>query len=407
MIKQVVTNVVLIAAIVGGTVALISVIPKSAETEQTDPEFKPLLVEVTDVPIMDGLAVVASTGSVEAARQLVIIPEVSGKLTKVHPELKLGGRLEAGELLLKIDGRDYGLAVEAERSRVESARTELELEEGRAAVAEREWEMVGVDPKEAPNGGRLALRKPQQAAAKTSVASAKASLNRAKLTLSRTTIRAPFNATVTAESVEKGQVVQPGSQLATLVGSDAMWVRVSVPLEKLSVLTVPGLGGAPEGEGSKAHVIQRVGGEEMVREGKIIGLVGQLDSQTRRAQVLVEVLNPLDPPPGQLPLLPGAFVDVEMDGRPLASVRKVPRRALIQGDDLLVADKDDKLRTRHLSIAWSDADFVYSSDGIQQGDRAVLSKISTPIEGMDLLPETGADKVALAADTPVADAKED
>ena len=79
-------------------------------------------------------------GSVEAARRVTLSPEVTGRIVEVNPAVMPGGSLEAGKLLVRLDDRDYRLAVDQAQAAVEARRSELKIEEGRAVVARREWD---------------------------------------------------------------------------------------------------------------------------------------------------------------------------------------------------------------------------------------------------------------------------
>ncbi len=386
--SKVIFRVVLPLAIVAGGGGVAFAMINSAQTaERSEPKVEPRLVSVFDPQVEDAVALIKGTGVVEPARRITLSPEVTGRIVELSDHLVLGGRIRAGERLVKIDARDYRLDVRARQSAVERARLDLEQEKGRGRVAEREWELLGKDASKREDAGRLVLRKPQLESAQVSVESAKIDLERARVQLSRTTIDAPFNATVVDESVEAGQLVQPGTQMATLIGTDRFWVRVSLPIEDLALIDVPGPGEQyqPGDDVPEARVIQRLGPQgTIVRTAKVVRLVGELDPETRRAQVLVEVENPLDPPDGKLPLLPGAFVEVEIEGHPLPNTTKIPRAAIIEGDEVLVADEGDELQRRTLVIRWADDTFAYAASGLEPGDRVITDKISPVIEGQPL-----------------------
>ncbi len=380
-----------VALVAGGVVLAGAMINSAPKANRTPKPAEPPVVDVLEIPSQTAQAVIRGTGTVEPARQVILAPEVSGKITSLSDHLVLGGRVVEGEKLGKIDARDYRIAIKQQKSQVESAALEVEIEEGRGRVAEREWDLLSSrgGPAEGSAQARLVKREPHKAAAEKQLESAKSGLQQAQIQLSRTTIKAPFNATITAENVEVGQFVQPGASLATLVGTDAFWIRVALPLEDLALIDIPRQEGEP---GSKVRVVQsigRVGGGEPViieREGRVVRLIGELDGQTRRAQVLVQVDDPLDPPEGQLPLLPGAFVEVFIEGDRLPGSRQVPREALVEGDEVLVADRDDKLARREVEILWGDSEFVYVAEGGESGDRVIVGGISLPIEGMELAP---------------------
>jgi RND family efflux transporter MFP subunit len=381
--KRFLTRFVLPGLITAASVAGAVIMVRSAESaEREPPELPPPLVEHVEVSSEALRPRLWGNGVVEPAHEATLSPELSGRITYLSPSLVVGGRVRAGDVLLRIDRRNYELAVKQQRAQVHQRQAELELEHAYGKVAKKEWEsMMG----SANTEGRLASREPQREVAEVLVESANSALDRARLDLERTVIRAPFNATIRAESVEEGEIATPGQVVATLVGTDTLWVRVSIPVEHLGLIGVPGLG---TGEGARAKVVQRLGDRGAVeRPGRVIRLVNELDPESRTAQVLVEVERPFDPPPGELPLLPGAFVEVELEGQEAMQVVAVPRLAVIEGHHAWVVDGEQRLRKRRLRIGWGDQEQVYATAGLSAGDRVVVTPPPTALEGMEVRSE--------------------
>lgn len=378
--KRIVLNVVLPLLLVGGSAFGASQLVKNAETTERQPQAAvDPLVRVALVQAYDGPALVRGTGIVEAARQTNLSPEVTGRITFLSDAIVEGGRVVQGEELMRIDGRAYQLVIKQSRADVSRARADLELEKNASEAARREWAAVGEEP--AADARRVALRKPQVDAASAGIEVAKGALDRARLDLRKTTIRAPFNATVLSESVEVGELVSPGMALATLMGSDKFWARLSLPVEELALIDFP-RGDAP---GSSVTITQELtAGKSVVREGAVLRVVGALDAQSRTAQVLVEIDRPLDPQPGELPLLTGAFVSAEIAGRALTNGRIVPRNAVFEGNQVWVVDDEGKLRRRTLTVALGDDERLVATAGIEAGERVVLTPLRTPAAGMSV-----------------------
>jgi RND family efflux transporter MFP subunit len=367
------TRVVLPIGIVAaglGCAGLFIAMSPSAESEV--PQEVAVPVDVVEASPRDVAAIVQTTGTVEAARSVVLAPEVAGRVVYVHEDLRPGGRFDAGEALVRIDARDYQAALAAEEARLAQAQLEFALEEKRQLTAKREWEMLGKGDVDSP----LALRKPQYQVALRNLQSAEAAVERARLNVARTTVRAPFNAVVVAENAEVGQVVSSASQLVTLVGADAVRVTVSVPVEKLSALEIPGFNSEL---GSVARVIQpREGTPDVVHEGRVTGVSGQLDPQTRTATLIVQVDNTRD---GVEPILPGSFVNLEVVGRPLPNTIPIPRQA-VTGSNLVWIVEEGHMARREVEIGWRTADEVYVTDGLKPQEKVVVTPPSLPIDGM-------------------------
>lgn len=366
-----------------GVGAAVSLALAGRQAEADAPPASAPLVEVLTVALTDAPAQVQATGTVAADQQVTLSAQVTGQVVNLDPRLVPGGRFKEGEVLLRVDARDYRYAVQQAEAQVAQAQLELSLESGRGAVARQEWQMLGKAGEPPP----LTARTPQLEAAKAGVASAQAALGTAQLNLERTSLRAPFNALVVSENVEKGQVLSPGAGAVSVVGTDRLRVTVSVPVEALAVLDVPGVNAEA---GSQAMVTQRLGGGRVVeREGQLISLSGQLDAQTRTAQLVVAIEEPFASGPQHLPLLPGAFVDVTLTGRPLDGAMRVPREVVRDGDQVWVVGEGDKLELRTLEVAWRGQDVLWVSGGLKPGDRVVTTRLGLPIVGMGVRVDGG------------------
>ncbi|MCA9604410.1 MAG: efflux RND transporter periplasmic adaptor subunit, partial [Myxococcales bacterium] len=311
--------------------------------------------------------------------QVVMQPELNGRVTWMNEELLPGGRLAEGDTLVRIDARDYQAALEQQRAQVASSQLNVSTEESRRVIAEREWALLERERNAASESGRqLALREPQTQAAEASLRAARSGLRQAQTNLSRTSLRAPFDSIVISENVDVGQLVGPATQLATLVGTDHFWVRVSIPMEQLRHVTLPSEG-TP---GSTATVTQHVGeSDAIVRSGRVIRLLGDLDPVGRMARVLVEIENPLGAE-GDLPMLLGATVDVEIEAGTLEGVYRIPRAAL-HAENQVHLFGGGSLALQDVDVVWRDDESVLVR-GLTSGDELVLSTVSPPIEGTRL-----------------------
>ncbi|MCG8423569.1 MAG: efflux RND transporter periplasmic adaptor subunit [Proteobacteria bacterium] len=356
---------------VGGAMAMFAMRPTSVRGEAV------VAVAVVEVVVVNKAAITAevhASGTVIPAREVVLTPEVNGRVVWQSPNLVPGGRVAKGEVLLRLDPRDYRLAVQQEESRVKQAEIDLTLEQGKQEIARQEWERFG--DKQREQRAALALRKPQLAEVEAQLRSARSGFKRARLALERTTVRAPFNALVTSERVETGQLVGPTMQVATLVGTDRFWVIASVPVEHLPALML-----RKDGTGSRARVALRLGpARSSVREGRALRLAGGLDETTRTARVVIAVERPLDEIDG-VPLLTGSYVDIAIEGKPIEDAVELPREAL-HGDAVWIVDDESKLARREVRVAWRTLRTVIVTAGLEPSARVVTSPLSLPIAGM-------------------------
>ena len=157
-----------------GAAVVFVLIKTRPEAAKAQPKAQAPLVTAVGVERDLHQRTVVGHGSVLPSRQIALQPEISGRVVAVNPQLVPGGRMPEGEPMLRINARDYQLALTAQNAQVEQARFNLELEQSRKTIAEREWELLGRDIDSATETGRaLALREPHKRSAEASLESAK------------------------------------------------------------------------------------------------------------------------------------------------------------------------------------------------------------------------------------------
>lgn len=354
------------------------------------------VVAVVHAKPVDRALTVRAQGQVMAARTLMVQPQLSGKILELHPALVPGGHVAEGDTLVRIEKVDYDLKVAQARTQLESAKQMLELERGRKVIADREWKLITKNRAgKASDAARArALREPQIRQAQAQVDAAKAGLRQARVNVKRAVVKAPFNGVVQQESVEIGQVVGPGAQMARLVGTDAFWVQVSVPVRELRWLKIPR---TPGELGSVANVVHDTGDGAIERTGHIVRLLGDLDPVGRMARLVIEVPDPLGLKSGAQPLLLGAYVDVSFTGKALEDMLEAPRLALHEGDRLWFLE-DGKLAIRPVTVARRLRDTVLISAGLKPDEQIIVTRLSTPVPGMALRRQGDVAKPDVAAD---------
>lgn len=404
------TTAVVIAA--ATAVALISTrqTPPKEEREAVAP-----LVEVITVQPQDVTVAIQGQGTVRAKQRAQIVPQVSGRVLAVHAGMVSGGFVPAGQPLIEIDPADYQLALQqaqAEGAQAQAALATAEAQVTETAARLREARidlerMTRLNREGAANDrelDRFRLAEQVASAAATSAQAAKnsaeARLNAAKvaaeqaqLNLGRTKLTLPFDAVVTAESVDAGQFINAGQPLGQVYGAAA--VEIPVPLEDSELAwftTTPMMNvirhtseNISPGDGAPlatATVSTTFAGRECVWPAQVMRTEGQIDPATRMVHVVVQVNEPLNVTEmGRPPLMPGAFVEVNIEGRMLDDVYAVPRHALREGGTLWIVE-GGKLQVREIEIARRDQQTMYISRGLQPGDVVITSPMDVVANGM-------------------------
>src|SRR5690606_1020177 len=102
---------------------------QAPQVERQAAPKQPVLVEVQAVTGKAQQARLQATGLVTPAQQIVLIPQVTGEVRYLSPSMVPGGHVKRGELLVRIDPRDYKLAVEQQQGNLRSAALQVELEQ--------------------------------------------------------------------------------------------------------------------------------------------------------------------------------------------------------------------------------------------------------------------------------------
>jgi len=348
------------------------IIKTTQKPEKKRPQRTAYVVEV--VPLMaDSQRVkLQATGTVTPALEITLRARVGGEIVEVSPEFIEGGTFRKGEKILQIDRADYRLALEQKKAALAEAEFQLKLEKGQRDIAAREWELIasGDEPNEADR--ELALRVPHLKYRAAKLEAAKAELEKAELDLARTEVRAPFNAVVVDRKTDLGTQATLQESLATLAGTDEFYVRASIPIDQLQWIECD-----PK-MGSLAEVTRGMGD---VRNGRAVRLESQIEEKGRMARVLIAIENPLL---GESPVLLNEYVRVEIAGAPVEGAYRIPRSALHDDRLVWIATPKGTLEIREVDVAWRDATDVIVSGGLNDGERLILTNLSTPVNGMTL-----------------------
>lgn len=137
--------------------------------------------------------------------------------------VQAGDRVEAGQLLARVDGRAYDNSIAATRGSLAQMDARL-LQLGRDGERARRLFDRG-----ALAEGDLERTTTEERALTASRASTRAQLREARRARSETTLRAPFAGVVTAVHIEAGELASAGAPIITLVGDGELELELEVP----------------------------------------------------------------------------------------------------------------------------------------------------------------------------------
>ena len=163
----------------------------------------------------------AFDGVVEAVRQTVIAAQVAGAVLQL--EAKVGDRVKAGQLLLRIDARAADQNAAASQAQVMAARASLDVAAKELARQKQLFQSQFIS--QAALDRAEAEFKATQAQVNAQVAQAGAASTQTGLHL----VRAPYAGVVAEVPVALGDMAMPGRPLITLYDPAQLRVSASVP----------------------------------------------------------------------------------------------------------------------------------------------------------------------------------
>ncbi len=381
MVKKSTSTFVGTLLIIGALLIAVVLVKTKPKAEKKQRPKRAELVDIRPLKLTDETVVLRLTGTVTPAKKVRLRARVSGEVVEMAKGFIDGGLLSKNESILKIDPVDYELALAQSEAALEKARFEHKLELGRQDVAKREWELLKPEGEISELEIELSLRSPHLKSSKAALKAAAAALKKAELNLARTEIAAPFDAVVLSRNANLGSQAALQDVLAELAGIDSYWITVSVPVDRIEWITIPG---------SAARIYSDKRG---FREGTVIKLLGSLEEKGRMARLLIDVKDPLARRPENAvkkPLLIGEYVRADIDGRILDDVFSLPRHALRENSQVWLATAENSLELRTVEVLWRDADRVLIEEGLAPGERLIISDITAPIPGMAI--NTGSQK---------------
>ena len=357
-------------------------------------------------------------GEIKPLRQVEIGSDVSGRIVDVHPDLRPGAFVRAGDLLFAVDPSDFASRVaeleadvalasnaaariavdgQAKIERLSLSSRNLDLADANLARIRSLFDANGVGSLadvESAERDRNALADlvrslradvdllPIEASdAARRADSAAAALARARNDLARCRVAAPFDARVVSSSVETHQWVSPGSPLVVLADDSVREIVVSLDSsEARDRLVFDSDSPAPGGWfPAPARVPCRVFLSSDPSAPHAVGTlhrVVHVDRDTRMLSVAVR-LQAADAP--AWPAADGMFCRVEIPGRVVSGVFALPRHAF-NPRGFVYRAVDGILHSTPVRLVHSDRDSVFVDQGLSDGDLVLVSRLANPLD---------------------------
>ncbi|MEA3412269.1 MAG: efflux RND transporter periplasmic adaptor subunit [Pseudomonadota bacterium] len=195
------------------------------EEEKVEPVRPVKAMKVGDIETIDNSYV---PGKARAAQEVDLSFRVDGPL--VERPINVGDSIVQGDLIARIDPRDYEVELRNTQGRLDNQKAEL-----RRATSEyqRELRIYKEDPGAT---SEVAVERKREARdkARAGIASLEAEVDAARDRLDYTNLRAPFDGTITKTYVENFQTVQPNERIARLLDNRRVKFDMDLPEKWIS-----------------------------------------------------------------------------------------------------------------------------------------------------------------------------
>nr|WP_298377773.1 efflux RND transporter periplasmic adaptor subunit [uncultured Halomonas sp.] len=299
------------------------------------------------------------SAKLRSEQQVAIIARVRGELEARNFEP--GEMVEKGESLYTIEPDVYQATVNQRKADVQSAKAKA----FRADRDARRYKQLLAQNSVSQQQYDQAVA--ERRVADANVAQAQAALESAKIDLGYSDVQAPVAGMISLSDVNVGNVVDVGTELATITPMNPIEVRFGLPQEDAFDLRRQ----RQQGADIKAS-LKLPGGDDSTQqlEGNIDFLGSRVDDDTSTVQARAMFDNPDDL------LLPGQFARVQLQNMKRYDVMAVPEIAVTQGlmgPQVFVLDDEDKVRTRNVTLGDLAGPLQIITDGLKSGDRVIVS----------------------------------
>lgn len=330
------------------------------------------LVEVTEARPVSSMAVVEE-GFLRPRAEIALVPEVSGKVVEVSPNLQPGGQFAAGEVLFRIDPRTFEADLTRAKADAEAARSELTRAEAEAARQNRLAD-IGA----AAEAQRLAANA-ALAAARSRIGQAEASLTLAQKRMDDTSVSAPFDATVISKNVALGGYVQPGMNAATIFDRSAGEIVLSLLPEDAAAVR---RAAAAEDTPLEATIRPSGGSASTASLTGTVKSFGQsVDARSRTVPVVVEVPSAFDSQDGGI--FANDFVEVSLPAAAVGQLYAAPLGTVRAETFLWTLNEQDEMhRIEVQTVQTTREEVIFTSSEDLTGARLLITALTEETEGM-------------------------
>jgi membrane fusion protein, multidrug efflux system len=336
-------------------------------------------VPVTSVTKADIPVTLDYTARTEAISAITLQAKVSAYV-KEQPAAD-GSDVKKGDLLYRLDPRDFQVALDQANAQVQRDQASLEYQQANFKRSDSLTRSGWLD-KDSFDSRNSSLQQAQAA-----LSASKAAVRGAQLNLDYTEIRAPFSGRLGRNQASIGTLVGAGSTvLNTLVQLDPIYVTFNPSETDLAAIATARKGGTVE-----ALITVPGNTAAGTHKGELTFIDNIVDRATGTLTARATIAN------ADFGLLPGQYVRVSLHVRDLPDAMLVPQAAIGSsqfGKFVMAVGADNKVEQKIVTLGATQGEKVAVLSGISPDDRIITGNLQKIGPGMPVNP------MAEAAKTP-------
>lgn len=309
----------------------------------------PLLASVVTQKVEKGrlLQVQSFNGTVSFNEKSRLASETEGKITKLY--FDEGDYVKKGELLLQIDS----LILDANINATEASIKEVEFALERARLDFKRYEVLFA--KQSVSKQKYDEFYFQKMQLEQKLVSLQSSLQAQKILKSKKSLRAPFSGYISERTIQVGEWLKEGSEIALLINPDKVDITIYLPSSYINTIS--------------RDMDLRVTINKKVYPAKIIAALLSGNEKTRSFPLRLRLLPTKDS------FFDGAQANISLEKSSHEDVLMVSRDGVIKrfGNDVVFIIKDEKAQMIPVEIIGFEADKVaLSSQQLHAGDEIII-----------------------------------
>lgn len=321
---------------------------------------------------------IRSQGTVQPRRKTTLTARVPGRVEWVAECFDESGFFRKGELLARIDRRDYAIRIQ---------RLEASLRSAKANLLDSQQDLKrqqSLTEYEATTQAALQQAETSTEMAAAAVEELEAQLTEAHNAESDTQIVAPFDGCFEETDVEVGQFVTIGTKLASCFDTGAVEVRLPISDDEFAFLGLPLGTSLPSGRGPAVALTADFAGRQCRWPGCIVRSEAIVDSHSRMVYLVAEVKSPYSDTHGNggQPLAVGMFVEATIRCPPMADAIVLPDTCVTNTGEVFVVNSEGRLELARVRILRREQDWIVALGDVPAGVSVCATRLENAVPGM-------------------------